>query len=164
MTDDQQPDYYQPAPPPDRETYVRARGGGWLTVLPWIVGALIVLIIAVAAGLGTAYLGSQMNAAPPPLTALPSPTPTRAPDVASPSAPASDAPASAQPSDEAPPTDAATPPPAEATPRVHVVRRGESISLIALEYDVTPESIIELNELENPNVIVPGQELLIPPP
>ena len=164
MTDDQQPDYYQPAPPVDRATYVRPRGGGALSVLPWIVGGLIVLIVAVAAGLGTAYLVSQMNAAPPPLTALPSPTPTRAPAVSSPSAPPSEVPASAQPSEEAPPTDAATPPSAEATPRVHVVRRGESISLIAIEYGVTPESIIELNELENPNVIVPGQELLIPPP
>jgi LysM repeat protein len=42
------------------------------------------------------------------------------------------------------------------------VQRGESLSLIAAEYGVTADAIIELNELENPNVIVPGQELLIP--
>ena len=164
MTDEQPQSYPPVEPPADRVSYVRERRSTAEAVLPWLVGGLIVLIVAVAAGLATAYLVAQMRAAPPPLTALPSPTPTRAPATPVPSIAGSDAPETAQPSEEAPPTDAATPPSAEATPRVHIVRRGESISLIALEYDVTPESIIELNELQNPNVIVPGQELLIPPP
>ncbi len=134
-------------------------------VLPWILGAVVVLSLAVVAGLGTAYLVSVFRAAPPPRTALPPATPTapltRTPvptaDVsAAPSSAATDEP---EPSEE--PVATAGP---DGTPLVHVVQRGESISLIAQEYGVTIEAIIELNELANPNVIVPGQELLIPAP
>jgi LysM repeat protein len=42
--------------------------------------------------------------------------------------------------------------------------RGESLTIIAEQYGVDPQEIIDLNEIENPNRIFPGQQLLIPPP
>ncbi|OQY23204.1 MAG: hypothetical protein B6I34_04925 [Anaerolineaceae bacterium 4572_32.1] len=55
-------------------------------------------------------------------------------------------------------------PTATATPnaRAHTVQPGETLASIAQEYGVSVEAIIELNELDNPNVIEVGQELLIP--
>ena len=44
---------------------------------------------------------------------------------------------------------------------IHVVNPGESIYTIAQLYRVSPESIIEDNELESPNQITPGQTLVI---
>lgn len=52
----------------------------------------------------------------------------------------------------------------EPTPIVYIVQRGDSVSLIAARFGVTPEAIIELNNLSNPNRILPGQQLLIPAP
>lgn len=49
---------------------------------------------------------------------------------------------------------------ARSTP--HVVAPGESLLSIAIRYGVTVEEIIELNELDNPDAIFIGQELLIP--
>ncbi|CAN5659570.1 hypothetical protein BH23CHL6_BH23CHL6_07540 [soil metagenome] len=142
-------------------TYRRRRTWGFL---PWLIGAIVLLALAAAAGFGTANLLAQMRAVPPPLTALPDPTPTLAPrPSATPTAQPTEAP-TASPTEEPFPTDEPTPPTAGATPREHIVVSGESLSLIALEYGVAVDEILELNELENPNVIVPGQVLLIPPP
>ncbi|MCD6291361.1 MAG: LysM peptidoglycan-binding domain-containing protein [Anaerolineae bacterium] len=47
---------------------------------------------------------------------------------------------------------------------IHVVRRGEYLKLIADKYGVSPEAIIRANHLRNPNVIYPGQKLIIPAP
>jgi LysM repeat protein len=44
----------------------------------------------------------------------------------------------------------------------HVVRSGESLLAIALRYGVTVEEIIAINEIDNPNAIYVGQELIIP--
>jgi nucleoid-associated protein YgaU len=135
--------------------------------LPWLIGGILVLVVAIGAGLGTAYLIAQTHAAPTPRTALPEPTPTVAP-TGTPAAAASPSPTqgtSATGTPEPMVTDGPIDSPAvEATPREHIVARGESISLIAAEYGVSMEAIIELNELRDPNRIVPGQRLLIPPP
>ncbi len=56
------------------------------------------------------------------------------------------------------PTSAGTP----GGPIVHVVQAGEGIYAIARKYGVSPESIIKANNLANPNLIYPGQELIIP--
>jgi LysM repeat protein len=45
----------------------------------------------------------------------------------------------------------------------HVVLSGESLTGIALRYGVSTEVIMALNSLDDPNTIVVGQELLIPP-
>jgi LysM repeat protein len=51
----------------------------------------------------------------------------------------------------------------EARGERHVVQSGESLSMIAAEYGVSIESIMAANSLDDPNTIVVGQELLIPP-
>ena len=45
---------------------------------------------------------------------------------------------------------------------VHVVQPGEWIWQIARKYGVDPQSIIDANNLTNPALIYPGQELVIP--
>ena len=52
-------------------------------------------------------------------------------------------------------------PPPESTV-VHVVRLGETLSLIARRYNTTVRAIAELNGMVNPNLIHVGQRLLIP--
>ncbi|GAB4419635.1 MAG: hypothetical protein Kow00106_15890 [Anaerolineae bacterium] len=47
-------------------------------------------------------------------------------------------------------------------PVVHIVQAGEGIYAIARQYGVSPEAIIQANNLANPNLIYPGQELIIP--
>ncbi|HEV7991941.1 MAG TPA: transglycosylase SLT domain-containing protein [Gemmatimonadaceae bacterium] len=44
--------------------------------------------------------------------------------------------------------------------KVHTVRRGESLRLVARKYDVSPERLMRLNGLRKP-VIFPGQTLLL---
>jgi LysM repeat protein len=49
-----------------------------------------------------------------------------------------------------------------ATPVVHIVQSGDTISGLALRYDVPEEDIIAANNLENPNFLQLGAELVIP--
>lgn len=46
--------------------------------------------------------------------------------------------------------------------RIYVVRSGDSIWRIAQMFGVTMEAIIAANNLQNPNLIFPGQQLIIP--
>ncbi len=52
--------------------------------------------------------------------------------------------------------------PAFAQQNVHVVGYGEYLSSIAVQYGVPMSELIAANGLSNPNVIVPGQRLVIP--
>lgn len=64
-------------------------------------------------------------------------------------------------------TPAATaPPPGPPTPTpvVHVVRAGESLTLIAAQYGVSVADIVTANNLRDPNAIFVGQQLVIPQP
>ena len=45
---------------------------------------------------------------------------------------------------------------------VHTVQPGETLSEIAAQYEVDAEDLLALNELDDPNAIVAGQQLLIP--
>jgi len=54
-------------------------------------------------------------------------------------------------------------PPATPTPIIHVVKKGDSLSWIAEKYDVSMERLMEVNNLTDPNVLVIGQKLIIPP-
>ena len=45
---------------------------------------------------------------------------------------------------------------------IHVVEPGETLSSIAKKYGVTLEEIIQANDIKNPNLIYPGQEIKIP--
>ena len=51
----------------------------------------------------------------------------------------------------------------EARGERHIVQSGESLSMIATQYGVSIEAIMAANSLDDPNTIVVGQELLIPP-
>jgi LysM repeat protein len=59
-------------------------------------------------------------------------------------------------------TPAAAEPAAIATPLVHTVRPGDTISGLAFEYDVPAEDIIAANQLENPDFLQAGARLVIP--
>ncbi len=50
----------------------------------------------------------------------------------------------------------------EGKPYIHVVQPGESLSEIALRYDVDPADIIAANNIPDPDHLVAGQELVIP--
>ena len=58
------------------------------------------------------------------------------------------------------PQGAGTPP--TGTGRYHVVQPGETLYSIALQYGTTTAAIAVANDLSNPNLIYPGQTLLIP--
>jgi LysM repeat protein len=59
-----------------------------------------------------------------------------------------------------------TPRPPTATPTVepvvHTVEEGETLSIIAQNYGVTVEAIVEANGLTDPDLIIAGQTLIIP--
>ena len=48
------------------------------------------------------------------------------------------------------------------TPAAHVVQPGESLASIALAYDVPLHDILVFNEIDNPDVLAVGQDLIIP--
>jgi len=47
---------------------------------------------------------------------------------------------------------------------MHIVRRGETLSAIALRYGVTVAAIVQANGLSNPRMIYAGQRLVLPMP
>ena len=57
------------------------------------------------------------------------------------------------------PTDIVQP---NATPVIHIVQSGDTISGLAFQYDVPAADIIAANQLENPNVLHLGMEVVIP--
>lgn len=48
------------------------------------------------------------------------------------------------------------------TPQFHIVKEGETISTIANLYKVSPEEILKVNHISNPDKIFVGQRLIIP--
>jgi LysM repeat protein len=44
----------------------------------------------------------------------------------------------------------------------HLVQQGETLSTIAQQYNVTQDDIIRYNQIDNPDIIMPGTELIIP--
>lgn len=68
------------------------------------------------------------------------------------------------PAPEPPPVEEPVPPPEPEPPQpqVHVVAAGEYLTLIAGRYGVPLASVIATNPLENPDLIHPGQKILIP--
>ena len=47
---------------------------------------------------------------------------------------------------------------------VHIVQSGESLSIIAGKYGVTVEDLVSINDIADPDLIVIGQEILVPKP
>ena len=60
------------------------------------------------------------------------------------------------------------PPPLPTAPtgavRRYVVREGDTLSAIAARFDVSEAALLRANDLEDPNLLAIGQELVIPPP
>lgn len=141
----------------DPERPRASQNGRANSVLPWVLTAVIVLLLATSAGLVTAWIVAAAHRVPGPVGAVPTATPAPG--------------ASAQPSGAATPQTSDqprhTPTPSpertqEPPPFVHIVQRGEYLTYIADLYGVDVNDIIALNDIQNPNRIHPGQELLIP--
>lgn len=147
------PDDYALEPEPKRPR----RRGGAETALPWVLTAVVVLLLAVAAGLIAAWVVASLKAVPIPasaiVTASPVPGVTDVPS-ATPTPLLSE-----QPRHTPTPTPVRTQEPA---PFVHIVQRGEYLTLIADMYGVRIQDILALNDIKNPDRIHPGRELLIP--
>ena len=60
------------------------------------------------------------------------------------------------------PTPATAPTPTPSAPVTYTVKSGDSLSAIALHYHTNVNAIVHLNNLSNPNLIYPGQVLVIP--
>ena len=54
------------------------------------------------------------------------------------------------------------PPPPPGCTKIHIVRRGEYLKMIAARYHTSITAIVQLNHIRNPNLIYPGQRLKIP--
>lgn len=54
------------------------------------------------------------------------------------------------------------PPSGKVCVKIHVVKRGEYVKLIARKYGTSWQTIVQLNNLKNPNLIYPGQRLKVP--
>jgi nucleoid-associated protein YgaU len=129
-----------------------------------IVGIALIATVLVGLLLG-AGLAAQLTgrAAPTPAPtvasmasmALPTPSPTR---TSTPTPTPSRSP-SPSPSPSASPTTSPSP---TIGPIIHVVERGETLTSIAAEYGVTVEALKKANDIEDPNLIFVGQELVIP--
>lgn len=48
--------------------------------------------------------------------------------------------------------------------KIYIVKKGDTLFNIAKMFNVSVENIIKLNNLTNPDLIYPGQRLLIPAP
>jgi LysM repeat protein len=70
----------------------------------------------------------------------------------------------AEPSPEATlaPAPIPTPTPAPPQPRLHAVKAGENLTVIAELYSVSLGAVIQANQLENPNLIHPNEQIVIP--
>lgn len=44
----------------------------------------------------------------------------------------------------------------------YIVKKGDYLSKIALDYGTTVNELVSLNKIENPNLIFPGEEILVP--
>ena len=118
----------------------------------WVGSAAVVLLAMVILGAGGFGLYTMLDAEPSPepttVAVAPSSTPTRA---------ASSTP-TGTPTDTPAPTSTPTPLP----PRAHDVQEGETVSDIAELYGVTVQDILALNADMDPEMIRPGQVLLVP--
>ncbi len=120
------------------------------TIPSWVGSVAVVVLALVILGAGGfgLYTMLAVEPEPEPVVVAVTPSPTSTP-VASP-----------KPSDTPVPTSTPTPLP----PRAYDVREGETLSDIADLYALTVEEILALNPDVDPELIQPGQVLLIPAP
>ncbi|HEY5519174.1 MAG TPA: LysM domain-containing protein [Candidatus Limnocylindrales bacterium] len=154
-----QPGAAAPSPLPASSPSVTSRrsSGG---LAGWVMAVIVVLILAVAGGLFTAWVVANMRAVPAPV-AFASPTPAQHASsclgCASPSAPAASSTPGPRFTPTPTPTVELTPP-----PFTYVVGPGDKLVNIAAMFQVDVQDIINLNNISNPNKIFVGEQLLIP--
>ena len=141
----------------------RRAGRGRLLLAVALAAAVIVAVLLVIAQLGA----GSATPAPGAGDASPSPSVAAAPSdrSTSSSTPVPTETASAAPSPTAGPSAAATERPRPSPTRearIHVVRRGDTLTSIAARYGVTVAAIRRANEIADPNLIVVGRKLVIP--
>jgi len=124
-------------------------------------GALFLAACGGGSGSGTATVAPTASMAP--AIASPARTVTRAASAVATSGAPSTAPVATVASTAPPPVATATTAPA-ANQRRYVVQSGDTLSGIAAQYGVTVQQIIDANSLQNPDLVLPGQELIIPAP
>jgi len=107
----------------------------------WTV--VVVVVALLAAGLALLLLGAGETATSP----APTPSPSRAATEQ----------ATASPSPSPPP-----PPPPTPGPLLYTVREGDTLASIAADHGVSLEDLIAANGIGDPNLIHPGQVLVIP--
>jgi len=149
--------FYRTAPPPLEDAAARPRRRS--PVVSVLVGLLILVVVG-AGGFGIGMLLPLLLPLPAGDTSVASPSPTAAGPSATPGASAGTspgAPASASPLASVVPSPAAT-------PLVYVVKRGDQLARIANSFGVTLRAIEAANGITNPNLITPGQTLVIPAP
>jgi LysM repeat protein len=134
-----------PSASTDATLHVVARGEN----LTWIAKrygvTIVALVQANAISNASRILAGQRLAIPGTAGAAPAQVPAAAPAPAAPVA--------------APPASATVPP---AVSVVHVVARGENLTVIARRYGVTVAAIVQANSISNPSRILAGQGLSIP--
>jgi len=110
---------------------------------PWLLGAVLALIVLVAGG---GFLLSRVapSLGTPAVTPTVVPTPTAAPQAAA----------------ETPAAEAAAEPTRE--PTTYTVEPGDSLGSIAEQFNTTVEALLEANNLDNPDLLVVGQRLVVP--
>ena len=160
----------EPAPPPDVE-WVKVSGPEALAPLDrhWI-RYLRVVLLAAAVLIAWRILAWQEDtyqlaaAAAPAAPMVPGAMATAPPVVETPAATAtvSVVVISPTPTPTPPPTPTPTPPPTP-TPKTHRVRLGDTLSEIAVFYGVTMDEILGLNNIPDPNNLLAGQVLILPP-
>jgi hypothetical protein len=125
----------------------------------WLVAAVVVLVLAVAGGLFTAWLVANMRAVPGPVAAV-SPTPTTLASTCL----CSPIPAPSGLETVGPRRTPTPLPSVEVTPAPfsYTVQPGDHLVNIANLFGVSIQDVMELNDITNPNRISVGQELLIP--
>lgn len=153
------------------EEHQRWHGEGELVKFMILVAVLLlsVLLIAAARPLVFGYIvpaamgwspplsGPLPQDSPPAPAVLPLPTVTETPG---PSAPAAGAPAAGE---TLLPAATVTPLPT-ATPHTYQVKPGDNLTTIARSFGITVEALASANNISNPNRLMPGDMLLIPPP
>lgn len=124
-------------------------------------GALLLAACGGGGASGTATVVPTASTAPP--LASPARTVTRvASAVATTGVPSSPPVATVPPTGPAPAATATTAP--AANQQRYVIKDGDTLSGIAAQFGVTVQQIIDANALQNPDLIVQGQELIIPAP
>jgi len=122
-------------------------------------GALF--LTACGGGSGTATIAPTASTAP--AIASPARTVTRAASAVVTTGAPSSAPIATVAPTAPPPAATATTAPI-ANQKRYVVQSGDTLSGIAAQYGVTVQQIIDANSLQNPDLVLPGQELIIPAP